>query len=255
MEIIIRDKKQPEMTAVNILVKNTHPLIKTLKMNLKFIFRDYTSLTLFVLAILYPLLIVILSIIFPQRYIDMGGGVQGFIATALSFSSGLIASLFFAGTKISDRNLGALYGSLPIREQTLFRSKQTIVICGLVFPLLLGFVVSYIIRTPIPYITGIRLLLTYLLVGTELILVNTILYGSFNHRYTLTVENNDNATLKLVILFLTLFLTIIGYNRLIDLIIAEISLPELPVAVVITAIFYFLLELTSRKIFRSPEAL
>ncbi len=255
MEIIVRDKKQPEMNDVKILVKNTHSLIKTIKMNLTFIFRDYTSLTLFVMAILYPLLIVILSIVFPERYIDMGGGVQGFLVTTLTFSSGLIAALFFAGTKISERNLGALYGSLPIREQTLFRSKQIIVTCGLVFPLLLGFVVSHIIRTPIPYITGIRLLLTYLLVGTELILVNTILYGSFNHRYTLTVENNDNAILKLVILFLTLFLTIIGYNRFIDLIIAKISLPELPVALVITVIVYFLLELTSRKIFRVPEAL
>jgi hypothetical protein len=253
MEIIVRNKKQLEVNNVKILVKNTHPLIKTIKMNLTFIFRDYTSLTLFVMAILYPLLIVILSIVFPERYIDMGGGVQGFLVTTLTFSSGLIAALFFAGTKISERNLGALYGSLPIREQTLFRSKQIIVICGLVFPLILGFVVSHIIRTPIPYLSGIRLLLIYPLVGTELILVNTLLYGSFNHRYTLTVENNDNAILKLIILFLTLFLTIIGYNRFIDLIIAKISLPELPVALVITVIVYFLLELTSRKIFREYE--
>ncbi|MHA2291984.1 MAG: hypothetical protein ACXACK_07485, partial [Candidatus Hodarchaeales archaeon] len=235
MEIIVRDKNQTKVADVKILVKNTHPLIKTIKMNLTFIFRDYTSLTFFVLAILYPLFIVILAIVFPRRYIDMGGGIQGFLVTVLSISSGLVASMFFASTKISERNLGGIYGSLPLREQTLFRSKQTVITCGLVFPFLLGFVVSHIIRTPIPYLTGIRLLLTYLLVGTELILVNTLLYGSFNHRYTLTVENNDNAILKLVILFLIIFLTIIGYNTFIDLIIAKISLPELPVTLVIAA--------------------
>jgi hypothetical protein len=255
MEIIVRDKNQTKVADVKILVKNTHPLIKTIKMNLTFIFRDYTSLTFFVLAILYPLFIVILAIVFPRRYIDMGGGIQGFLVTVLSISSGLVASMFFASTKISERNLGGIYGSLPLREQTLFRSKQTVITCGLVFPFLLGFVVSHIIRTPIPYLTGIRLLLTYLLVGTELILVNTLLYGSFNHRYTLTVENNDNAILKLVILFLIIFLTIIGYNTFIDLIIAKISLPELPVTLVIAAIFYLVLEFISRKIYRGSETM
>lgn len=250
MEIAIRDKKQTEVADMKITVKNSHPVIKTIKMNLILVFRDYTSLTLFVLAILFPLLIVIMSIIFPQRYIAMGGGVLGFLVTMLSFSSGMIASLFFAGTKISERNLGSLYGSLPLREKTLFRSKQIIVTCGLLLPLLFGFVVSSIIKTPIPYLTGIRLLLTYLLVGTELILINTLLFGSFNHRYTLTVENNDYAIFKLAIIFLLLFLTIIGYNTFIDLITASISIPELPVTLAIAGVFYLVLESISWKIFR-----
>jgi len=191
-----------------------------------------------------------MSIIFPQRYIDMGGGVLGFLVTMLAFSSGMIASLFFAGTKISERNLGDIYGSLPLREQTLFRSKQMIVTCGSIFPLLFGFVVSYIIRTPIPYLTGIKLFLTYFLVGTELILVNTLLFGSFNHRYTLTVENNNYAIIKLVVIFLVLFITIIGYNTLINLITASIALPELPVTVAVAGGFYLALELISWKMFR-----
>ncbi|MFX0152421.1 MAG: hypothetical protein ACFFAJ_16660 [Candidatus Hodarchaeota archaeon] len=250
MEIVIRDKKQTEVDDIPITVKNSHPVIETIKMNLILVFRDYTSLMMFVLAILFPFLIVIMSIIFPQRYIDMGGGVLGFLVTMLSFSSGMIATLFFAGTKISERNLGDIYGSLPLREMTLFRSKQIIVTCGLVFPLLFAFIVSNLIRTPIPYLTGIKLLLTYLLIGTELILVNTLLYGSFNHRYTLTVENNDHAFLKLAILILVLFLTIIGYNTFIDIITASLSLPELPVTLFIAVIFYFVLELISWKIFR-----
>jgi hypothetical protein len=255
MEIVVKDRKPTDVENVYISVKNTHPLVKTIKMNLLFIFRDYTSLTLFVLAILYPLLIVIMSIIYPQRYIDMGGGVQGFLVTTFYFSSGLVASLFFGGTKISERNLGDIYGSLPIKEEILYRSKQIIISCGLVFPLLIGFVVSHLIRAPIPYLTGIRLLLTYLLVGTELILVNTLLYGKFNQRYSLTVENNDHAILKLIILFLALFLTIIGYNTLIDLVITKISLPELPVTLIIAVIIYLILEFISRKIFRVPKTL
>jgi hypothetical protein len=255
MEIVVRDRKQTELENVNISVKKSHPLVKTIKMNLLFVFRDYTSLTLFVLAILYPLLVVIMSIIYPQRYIDMGGGVQGFLVTALLFSSGLVASLFFGGTKISERNLGDIYGSLPIKEETLYRSKQIIISCGLVFPLLIGFVVSHLIRAPIPYLTGIRLLLTYLLVSTELILANTLLYGKFNQRYSLTVENNDHAILKLIILFLVLFLTIIGYNTLIDWVITKIALPELPVSIAIAGIFYLVLEFISRKVFRVPKTL
>jgi hypothetical protein len=255
MEIIVKDRKQTDLDDVKIIVTNSHPLVKTIKMNLIFVFRDYTSLTLFVLAILYPFLLVIMSIIFPQRYIDMGGGIQGFLVTALTFSSGLIASLFFAGTKISERNLGDIYGSLPIKESTLFRSKQFIISCGLVFPLLFGFVVSHMIRAPIPYLTGIRLLLTYLLVGTELILANTLLYGKFNKRYSLTVENNDHAIIKLIILFLALFLTVIGYNILIDFVITKISLPELPVSLVIAVILYLVLEFISRKIFRVQKTL
>jgi hypothetical protein len=183
----------------------------------------------------------------------MGGGVQGFLVTTFYFSSGLVASLFFGGTKISERNLGDIYGSLPIKEEILYRSKQIIISCGLVFPLLIGFVVSHLIRAP--YLTGIRLLLTYLLVGTELILVNTLLYGKFNQRYSLTVENNDHAILKLIILFLALFLTIIGYNTLIDLVITKISLPELPVTLIIAVIIYLILEFISRKIFRVPKTL
>ncbi len=255
MEIVVRDKTLTDNANIKITVKKTHPLIKTIKMNLILVFRDYASLTLFVLAILFPLLIVIFSIIFPQRYIDMGGGILGFLVTMLSFSSGLIASLFFAGTKISERNLSGIYGSLPLEEKTLFRSKQIIVTCGLILPLLFGFIISYIIRTPIPYLTGIRLLVTYILVGTELILVNTVLFGSFNHRYTLIVENNDHAILKLVIMFLLLFITIIGYNAIINLLTESIFLPEFPVTLVIGVVFYLLLELISRKIFRVPHGM
>ncbi len=248
MEIIFLDKKQIEVSDVKIIVKKSHPLIKTIKMNLIFVFRDYASLTLFVLAILYPILIVILSIVFPERYIDMGGGILGFIITMLSFSSAIIPLLIFAATKISERNLGDIYGSLPLREQTVFRSKQIIVNFGSIFPLLLGFFICNIIRAPIPFLTGIKLLLTYFIVGTELILLNTLLYGSFNHRYTLTIENNDHAIFKLIILLLLLFLSIIGYNTFIDLM-TPLILPELPASLAIAGTFYLVLELISWRIF------
>jgi hypothetical protein len=253
MEIVSLDKKQTEVTDIKITVKNSHPLFKTIKMNLLFVFRDYTSLTLFVLATLYPLLIVIWSNIFPQRYIEMGGGLQGFLVTMLSFSSGIITLLLFAATKISERNLGGIYGSLPLREQTLFRSKQIIVTFSSFLPIIFGFFISNLILTPIPYLTGIKILLTYFIVGTELILVNTLLYGSFNHRYTLTIEDNSHAIIKLMVMFFLLFLTIIGYNTLIDLITTSISLPELPVILGIASLFYIVLEFLSRKIFRGQE--
>jgi len=253
MEIIIRDKRQIEKKNVKITVKRSNPILKTIEMNLKFVFRDYSSLTLFVLGILFPFLIVMLSIIFPQRYVDMGGGLLGFIVTTLTFSSGIIALLFFAGTKVSERNLGDIYGILPLKEHTLFRSKQIIVTCGLIVPLFLGIILSNIVRAPISYLTSIKLLLTYLLIGTELILIYTALFGSFNDRFSLTVENNNYAILKLIIIFLLLFLTIFGVNTSINLIRSSLLVPELPVTLMVAGLFYLLLEYISRKIFKVGE--
>ncbi len=253
MEIIIRDKKQIEKENAKITVKRSNPMLKTIKMNLKFVFRDYSSLTLFVLGILFPFLIVMLSIIFPQRYIDMGGGLLGFIVTTLTFSSGIIALLFFAGTKVSERNLGYTYGILPLKEHMLFRSKQIIVTCGLIVPLLLGIIISNIIRTPIPYLTSIQLLLTYFLIGTELILIYTALFGSFNNRFSLTVENNNYAILKLVIIFLLLFITIFGLDASINLIRSLLLLPDFLGILMVTGIFYLVLEYLSRKMFNVQE--
>jgi hypothetical protein len=249
-EKLVQDKTQKELVEIKLLKKTSHPTVKTLKTNLIFVFRDYTSLSLFVLALIFPLLLVMMSFVFPQKYIGIGG-VSGFLTTMLSMLSGMIALLLFAGTKISERNLGPIYCSLPLKEQTLFRSKQIIVTGGLISSLLFGFLLSNMINAPIPLLTCIKLLLVYPIVGTVLILVNTLLFGSFNHRYTLTVENNDRAILKLAVIFITMFLTIRSYDTLIHYIVTALdTIPETLVALIVAGTIFLVLEVISWKIFR-----
>ncbi|MFX0012509.1 MAG: hypothetical protein ACFE9R_19505 [Candidatus Hermodarchaeota archaeon] len=53
-----------------------------------------------------------------------------------------------------------------------------------------------------------RTILGHFLMGMELILIYTALFGSFNNKFSLIVENNNYTILKLGIIFLQLFLTI-----------------------------------------------
>lgn len=206
-------------------------------MNLLLVFRDYSGLTMFVMALFFPIMIVIMSVIWPKRY--MVGGIRGFVTTMLFFTSGIISLLFFTGSKISERNLRGVYSSLPIKDRDIFRSKQLITTLGSLFSLSISFIILDFMGSPITLLTSIKIILLYIIVSTELLLLHTILFGKFNNRYTLTVENSENELIKLGILFTLIFITIISYLELTTLLSQVTSVTvELGISIILAFTFF-----------------
>ncbi len=239
---------------IKISIKISPPLVKMMKTNLVLVFRDYSALTLFTLAMIFPVLITTLAFIWPDRYITWGGGLYGFMKTMLFFLSGTIMLLFFQGAKVSERNLGDLLSQLPIEERKYFRSKQMIIIFGSLIPLFVAFGIISILGFILPIEPIIQIIVSYILAGTELLILYAFLFGKFNNRYTLTVENDQFALLKLGIIFLCIFITMIGYLEIIDFLSKTFrSGTEIFFTIIVGGTFYFGLEIFSRIIFRSEK--
>ena len=110
--------------------------------------------------------------------------------------------------------------------------------------------------SPITFLTMIKIILLYIIVGSELLLLHTIFFGKFNNRYTLTVENSENELIKLGILFTLIFITIISYQELITLLSRVTSVTaELGISVILAFTFFLGLNLIAKFLFKESGKL
>lgn len=233
-----------------IQVNTSTPVITFMKKTLIMVFRDYGALMLFVLGLLMPSIIFMLSITMPERYIDSGGGSFWFIVTMLFFLPGILIFMFFNSLRLSERNLGGLLSTLPFEERDLFRSKQLIITTACLLPVLFIFLLLQEFMTIDIFYAYIKIFFVNVIAVYVFLILHAFFFGKINNRYTFTVENIKNQIRKWIAIFLGLNSTIFGFLILTE-IISESFLQNWEIGFIglIGMIFIIFSELITRRMF------
>jgi hypothetical protein len=232
-----------------IQLESANPVKVFMKKTIKMVFRDYGALTLFVIGLLMPSIILMVSITMPERYIG-NNGPSWFITTMLVFMAGFLIFLFYNSLRLSERNLGGLLSTLPFKERDLFRSKQLIITIACLLPILLIFLLLQEFMTQGMFYAYVKIFFSNIIAVYVFLILHAFFFGKINNRYTFTVENIENQIRKWLGIFIGLNSTIFGYFELIDILTAFIfKSGEIVSIFLIGLIFVTLLEVITRRMF------
>ena len=166
------------------------------KENLKTAFREFNSL----ISLMFVFIIPILSILTNTSNID-GQSINPFI---LVYSYAKMIPFFLRnGLYTFEMNLGGILQSLPFKDRDFFRAKQYLMLGFAFVPIIITALLTIVQNYPFTTIFDgviITFFLNFSLVTSYLVLY-ALFFGKINNRYTLFSINQENKTIKYILMF------------------------------------------------------
>ncbi|MHA2503336.1 MAG: hypothetical protein ACXAE3_10750 [Candidatus Kariarchaeaceae archaeon] len=226
-------EQQGEMVPVEVTTKT--PLYSYLRMNIRVVSRDVSSLISLTLAILFPVL----------PLLQDGGNDNPFLG--FLFYSGFI--IFFSSNALSssEGSVGGILSALPVSHRMIFRVKQV-----LLAAIFLAAFVLFSIFSGFSFLEleGIAIVLVLAIILPNIFLIfKSYLFGKINGEYTLFDIESDTSFFRNIGLIVPVMI-VVGAETL--LFFNQITLPIPKFAVILGAnlLLWAFLEFLNRRMFQ-----
>jgi hypothetical protein len=197
----VKDAKfKDEEHPISFELVNSTPVRAFIRRDLSMITREMQLMMFMIMPLMIPIFGLIGAV--DSDYIGANGITIGFII--IMFYVALTSAMIIMGVTFIEAGGESITSTLPILERDKFKAKLPYFFINIPIGLLL--VIPTMINQE-AFIDSVRLILIFLpavpLVGISGLLLKVFMFGKLKYKFVLDEINNDNKTVKYIIMFLT----------------------------------------------------
>ncbi|MFW9997410.1 MAG: hypothetical protein ACFFD4_35530 [Candidatus Odinarchaeota archaeon] len=240
------------VAGVTVELRVSSPLITFIKKSLKLLTREYGSLSYFFLGIIFPLMFILYFFIIPH-YSQLFT-LEGYFMF-ITITMGFPVLFMNESLSTSEKHLGGVLASLPFRNRDLFRSRQIITFIAAQVPVMILLLVAVImdaVTTQLIQVAVVQVFQIYLAM-TSFLVTFSLLYGKVNKTYTLFEVNLEHKIIKVIIIMVVIYGVMISNSIAIEILynaLKSVFNWYMGIVILINAIFFLVLEIIARKVFK-----
>lgn len=238
------ERKKGQVSEIQIHVQESLQVL--IRNSIRLILRDQGSFGYLFLAMLFPIMFTVASIIndysIPEFVVDI-------YFTPLILLLTFIPNFYMEALSQSDKDFGGIISSLPISQTDVYRSKQVIMIVATQISIVIIFLLGITGLSTDFVLVMLKVSFINVIAMSAYLILKSYFFGRLNNRYTLQEINVDNKIPKSILLSVILGFLVLSNVNLINYLSELTELEILPI-ILINAFYLLIIELIARKLFK-----